>query len=1472
MKRVRARSLALVNWKGVFYERYSLDDYVTALEGVNGAGKTTVMIAAYVVLLPDLTRLRFTNVGESDATGGDRGIWGRLGNPNRPSYSVIKFDLGNEQILAGVHLERKGEPSVELTPFVIRNLPDDVRLQDVLLLKSNGNELVPELSDLRENVASLGGQMSICRTAKEYFDALFEKGITPLRLATDEERGRLSEMLRTSMTGGISRALTSGFRSFLLKEESGLAETLVRMRENLNACRRTRLEVKEAQELEGEISGVYEAGYEMFASALLATRERSEEMRRRVEDAKDRRDKAQIERDKVSREQEEKTEELKSITEKLTHMKEEHERAQHLFNEISAANKIVKQIDERDLELERLLPALGAAEVSLKQADDLRSRRNIERTRAEDTYRAAADGLADFQRGLEELHRRADAYRMVSRRLAEAKETLKQPAIDFTEIDEQEERVQTLLNDLDQKRNQLDASISSAEIHRQDYQQAMDALLAIIQKDVAANEVHDAAKGALRHLSELEFSAERVTPLEQDVARLRLSNKRQQAAQAKAKEWSLDGDIMTSSSDVSRALSKSEGDARMFEQLARDEEAKATECQRMCQRLHSQQKELQAQSIRWKEMDAIANQLENDLDRSLRSEADLDSARTDLDNDHDGYQRQLEINQESKARIKEQIWNLEKTGGTFHRDTLSACDAVGGELLAGRFDDVDPDLAGHIQAKLGPLTDAIVVGNARNAAQMLIGNDRELETLWLIEESSIQGLVPSPIEDGIDLELPDVVVEQNGIVRTTRVSPKPTLGRKARLRLIAELRLQSEELGNKSSEIESRLEEIASCRHNLGTLMRNHITLQFGDPTSKLTEVEEKLKDLRQEIVARSSAADEAQRRASQLTKRINELRDLLVEAFLLDEPSFRDLLNEKEAELQSAVRARKELSRVSLARKNLGERIDALKRVPLSSADLSILEGELRELGSQREQLFLAKDALRYVADHREALAWSDAEDSLSAKQELVPSLKSQCDTADAKRTEAVGNAKAAEEAWELRRTEWRDLDDKRNAIAASRERLKQELDQFKIDDPSDNAVELAREEVRNFKLLCENLDRDERQAGNYISQLKERLEGREASLAEAQEHLNKEEKEWKPAEQHWERLRTSAQTNGLLTTAIATRLMNVGAGSVNLRTEARGWAGRLMDRITSAKGGGEIHERILGWISGQEQITGDDYLQAWEVVRDWLRRRVPTQIAETNDPLESLQRLRSHLKTLAGRLEAQESALRGVSEDVARGIEVHIRTAHRQVRLLNQELEGVRFGTIRGMRIRLARDDRMEGVLNALKEGSAQELLFAPNRPIEEVFEELFTRYGGRGSTVGQRLLDYREYVDIAVEIQRQSSNDWERVNPSKLSTGESIGVGTALMMVVLTAWERAANLFRSKRSLGTLRFLFLDEANRLSQDNLGVLFEMCSSLDLQLLIAAPEVAAAQGCTTYRLVRSTTSTGEEEVLVSGRRMRAEA
>src|SRR5580704_7338470 len=141
MNRTRAHALAMVNWKGVFYERYLLDRHVTALEGANGAGKTTVMIAAYVVLLPDMSRLRFTNLGETGATGGDKGVWGRLGAPSRPSYAALEIALADgERLVAGVQLQRKAEPALDLVPFLVTGMAPDGRLRDLLLLGEGAEE------------------------------------------------------------------------------------------------------------------------------------------------------------------------------------------------------------------------------------------------------------------------------------------------------------------------------------------------------------------------------------------------------------------------------------------------------------------------------------------------------------------------------------------------------------------------------------------------------------------------------------------------------------------------------------------------------------------------------------------------------------------------------------------------------------------------------------------------------------------------------------------------------------------------------------------------------------------------------------------------------------------------------------------------------------------------------------------------------------------------------------------------------------------------------------------------------------------------------------------------------------------------------------------------------------------------------------------------------------------------------------
>ena len=418
----------------------------------------------------------------------------------------------------------------------------------------------------------------------------------------------------------------------------------------------------------------------------------------------------------------------------------------------------------------------------------------------------------------------------------------------------------------------------------------------------------------------------------------------------------------------------------------------------------------------------------------------------------------------------------------------------------------------------------------------------------------------------------------------------------------------------------------------------------------------------------------------------------------------------------------------------------------------------------------------------------------------------------------------------------------------------------------------------------MADRLEQDERESRGELVRSEERhRQAAERSTEEAW-RLAEEERLFQPTQARWARLREETSARGLLAAAFSQKDGESleALSSRELWARARAKATALAERVSRASDGAELAASLRSMLedaegerphasgrqaAGPTNVGVERWLQRWGEARDWLKRRVPPQIAEGDDPLESLSRLREHLARLEERLAAQEKGLRGQSGDVARNIDAQIRRARNQVTRLNGDLEGVRFGAIEGVQIRAKPATRMEAVLRALREGAAQQLLFEPNLPIEDAMDELFRRYGG-GRTGGDRVLDYREYLDLQVEIRRKGSELWELANPTRLSTGEAIGVGAAVMMTTLKAWEHDANLLRPRQLAGTLRLLFLDEATRLSQDNLGILFELCERLELQLMIAAPEVARAEGNTTYRLVRALDPAGREEVRVTGRRV----
>src|SRR5690606_42075076 len=112
---------------------------------------------------------------------------------------------------------------------------------------------------------------------------------------------------------------------------------------------------------------------------------------------------------------------------------------------------------------------------------------------------------------------------------------------------------------------------------------------------------------------------------------------------------------------------------------------------------------------------------------------------------------------------------------------------------------------------------------------------------------------------------------------------------------------------------------------------------------------------------------------------------------------------------------------------------------------------------------------------------------------------------------------------------------------------------------------------------------------------------------FAAAQGFLVKEEPEWRPAEEQWERLGARAEAGNLITPAIRERLLESGTGSPVLRTEARRWHAVLKERLKGARGGAEVLERLDTRLTASDQTTGEDDLETWVTDRVTLRRRTP-------------------------------------------------------------------------------------------------------------------------------------------------------------------------------------------------------------------------------------------------------------------------
>src|SRR5439155_2973953 len=185
-----------------------------------------------------------------------------------------------------------------------------------------------------------------------------------------------------------------------------------------------------------------------------------------------------------------------------------------------------------------------------------------------------------------------------------------------------------------------------------------------------------------------------------------------------------------------------------------------------------------------------------------------------------------------REELQQRATAVERSGTSLDPDLLRLRDELGAELLASRFEDLDVAAASWVEARLGPLTGALIVDDLDAAAAAVVASKRLSPTVWLVRAGT--PLAVDPPDDLVELaEVADVVSPEPFGLRVTRRLPRPSLGRRARERQVRELHDEIARTGAGLDALAERAALLAGRRRDVEQLEQLADALAGGDPAGE---------------------------------------------------------------------------------------------------------------------------------------------------------------------------------------------------------------------------------------------------------------------------------------------------------------------------------------------------------------------------------------------------------------------------------------------------------------------------------------------------------------------------------------------------------------------------------------------------------------------------------------------------------------
>ena len=1450
IERGKYQSLTMINWNGFFARTFDIDNLVTTLSGGNGAGKSTTMASFITALIPDQSLLHFRNTTEagSSQASRDKGLYGKL----QPGTCYAALDVVNsrkQRLLFGVKLQQVAgrDKKVDIKPFVIQGLPSHVKPTDVLVETVSANQArVRQINEVKEAVAKIeGASYRAFNSVVDYHSQMFEFGVIPKKLRNSSDRSKFYRLIEASLYGGISSAITRSLRDYLLPQNGGVKKAFQDMESALRENRMTLEAIKTTQadrdlfkHLITESTNYVAADYMRHANDRRNKVDQTLSMRLELFETRN----ALIEHnDVLNRVQEE----LAQFADQEGALEQDYQGAsdhlQLVQNALRQREKIERyqeDLEELNVRLEEQMMVVEEAQERLLMAED-------QATVAEEEVDSLKSQLADYQQALDVQQTRALQYQQAVQALDKARQLLSNDELTIddavTAVTELKKAQESQTADLLALKHRLDMSSAAAE----QFDKAF-ALIRSIKGDVARADAASVARDVLNQARE---AGHIVTNEQQWVAQQRdLARQKEQQQQVRRLINEYQQQHHLSLTDELTVEQERERHNELLEQLEIHSEQLREErstLRQQDQELQSDVNRLEAQAPAWiKASDALETLRDQSGADLMDSQSVMSQMQVVLEEE-----KSLSLAKDKLAHRRDEldseIGRLASPGGSNDPRLKGLADSLGGVLLSEIYDDITISDAPYFSAMYGPARHAIVVSDLSGIKERLVELDDCPEDLYLIE-----GDVDAFDDSSFDAEELEgaVCVQFNARqMRYSRLPEIPLFGRAAREQRLEKLRDEREEVVEQHAKAAFDAQKLQRLYQSFNHFVAQHIQVAFqDDPEQALSRVRERRNHLSRQL-AELDNRDQQQRSQRQMSKQALTALERIAPSMMLVEDDTLDArfdeMNDKLAQLDTAK---------SFNQKH-GNAVRELERIATSlDADPEQFENLEQEYQNADQALQTLKTqifALSDLVERRHYFAYSDSVSLLSQSSELSEQLKAKLAQAEVQRTRS------------------------RDALKQAQNQMNQ-YNQVLASLKSSHQAKL--ETVQEFKLELQDLG---------VQADESALERAQYRRNELQERLHA----MRNRKSECERLMTSTDME---MKSLAKRLKKLEKDYRDLRTfvvnAKAGWCSVLrLARENDVER--RLHKRELAYLSADELrsmsdkslgalrlavANNEDLRDALRLSEDnahperkvlfyiavyqHLRERIRQDIIRTDDPVEAIEEMEVELGRLTEELTQRENRLAISSESVSSIIRKTIQREQNRIRMLNQGLSNIGFGQVNGVRLNVKVRDSHETLLSGLSDQQDQHRdLFESSRyTFSEAMAKLFQRVnphidmGQRSPQVlGEELLDYRNYLELSIEVNR-GSDGWLQAESGALSTGEAIGTGQSILLMVIQSWEEESRRLRSKDII-PCRLLFLDEAARLDGKSIATLFELCDRLDMQLLIAAPENISPEKGTTYKLVR---------------------